>query len=207
MKVFPLVISSPSGGGKTTIKNSLLNKYSIFEFSITCTTRKKRDNEIDGIDYFFLSEEEFDYRIKNGEFLEWAEVHGYKYGTLRRTVDDILSRNKIPIMTIDVIGAMNVKKIFEGSLLIFLLPPSVDEMIKRLKKRGEDILEVKKRMITALKEIDYIANFDYVLINDKIEDVVETIYSAVNIHREKFYFKKDFLRDFRLDIENYLKEI
>lgn len=206
MRAFPLVISSPSGGGKTTIKNYLLKLDKTFKFSITCTTREKREHERDGVDYFFLSDEEFNNKIKNGEFLEWAEVHGKKYGTLRKTVENILSENKIPIMTIDVVGAINVKKIFIEALLIFVLPPNLDIMVDRLKRRGDKEFEIKKRMKTALKELEYVSNFDYLLINDKIEDVVKNIYSIVNIHKEKVYFKMELLNDFKVDIEKYLKK-
>lgn len=201
--VFPLILSSPSGGGKTTIKNYLI-KDELFEFSVTCTTRKKRNGEIDGIDYYFLSRDEFDNKIIAGEFLEWAEVHGEKYGTLKKTVDDILLKNKIPVMTIDVVGAINVKKVFPFSLLIFILPPDVKTMIDRLKERGENKKGIIKRMNTAIKEISYVNDFDYVVINDKINDTVDTIISIVNSHFERNYFKRDFVENFRFELEEYL---
>ncbi|MGC9069766.1 MAG: guanylate kinase [Elusimicrobiales bacterium] len=202
---FPLVISSPSGGGKTTVKNMLVNRYDIFEFSITCTTRALRDGEKNGVDYYFLSDDEFDRRIKSGEFLEWALVHGKKYGSLRKTVNDILLRKHIPVMTVDVVGAMNIKKEIPTSLLLFILPPDFETMIKRLKLRGESDEEIRKRMKTALTEIDYASKFDFVIINDKIEDTLSSIIDAVKSHSNRFSFRSEVVYDIKRSIENYLQ--
>lgn len=203
--VFPLVLSSPSGGGKTTIKNCLL-KNPIFEFSITCTTREKREGEIDGVDYYFLTDDEFDEKIKKGEFLEWAQVHGRRYGTLKRVVDDILQRNKIPVMTIDVVGAMNVKKVFSDALLIFILPPNLKIMIERLKKRGENEKDILRRMKTAARELDYAQWFDYLVVNEEITTTVDRIVNIVNSYAERVSFKKALLADFRRDLNSYLEQ-
>ncbi|MCX7641745.1 MAG: guanylate kinase [Elusimicrobiales bacterium] len=201
--VFPLVISSPSGGGKTTVKNRLL-KNDIFEFSITCTTRNKRNGEIDGIDYYFLTNEEFDLKIKNNEFLEWAFVHGKRYGTLKKTIEDILLKNKIPVMTIDVVGALNVKKTYPNSLLIFIIPPNLSSMIERLKKRGEPEHEIENRLFTAFKEVECVTDFDYIIINDKIENTVESILLVVNAHKQKYFFKKELIENFKKELKEYL---
>ncbi len=203
---FPLVISSPSGGGKTTVKNILVNSYDIFEFSITCTTRKARDGEKNGVDYYFLTDEEFDNYLKAGKFIEWAEVCGRKYGTLKKTVNDILLRKHIPVMTIDVNGAINVRKEIPSSLLIFLLPPDFETMIKRLRMRGDSEDEIKKRMKRAVYEIDNAWMFDFVIVNDKIEDTVFSVVNAVELHSNRFLFKSNLALDIKRSIENYIKE-
>lgn len=204
MHVFPLVLSSPSGGGKTTVKNELI-KNSIFEFSITCTTREKRSGEVNGVDYYFISDSEFDEKIKNGEFLEWAWVHGKRYGTLKKTVEDILKRKKIPIMTIDVVGAMNVRKLYSNSLLVFIMPPDLNTMIERLKKRGEGDEEIKRRLNSAVNEIDYAHHFDYIVVNDKIDRTIEDIMYAVKAHSNRSFFYGEFLRNVKKTLLDHVK--
>lgn len=183
--VFPVILSAPTGGGKTTIKDFLLNKYSIFEFSVTCTTRPKRKNEVHGKDYYFLTDDEFDDYIKKDAFLEWANVHKWRYGTLKQTVIDILDKGKYPLMTIDVQGAMSVKKIFTSSLLIFIIPPSLNEWVERLRKRGDDNETINLRLKTAIKELEMAERFDYLIINDKIDIAAEKIYQTVNCEINK----------------------
>lgn len=200
-----VILSSPSGGGKTALKNELLKNSNIFKFSITATTRKKRENEVDGRDYYFVSDEEFDKMIKNGELLEWATVHNHRYGTPKNSVLNILSENKTPLMTIDVVGAMSVRKMFSNSILIFILPPDVNTLIERLKLRGENIEEINIRLKTALKEIDFIPKFDYLVINDKIDKAAEKI-SNIVIGNGLDAGRKDmqFVSDFKKQLESIL---
>jgi len=203
---FPLVLSSPSGGGKTTIKSEILKKDSRFGFSITATTRPKRENEIDGKDYYFVSDKEFDRMIENDEFIEWAKVHKYRYGTPKSSIMRLIDENKIPIMTIDVVGAMNIKKIFPSSVLVFVLPPSVDVMIDRLRKRGETEDEIKIRINTALKELDYAEKFDYLVINDVLERTVNDIINIIDAEFNKIFRRGNFIKEFKYNINKIIQD-
>ncbi|MBI4656423.1 MAG: guanylate kinase [Elusimicrobia bacterium] len=184
-KYFPLVISAPSGGGKSAVRDRLLKKDSRFRFSITCTTRKKRKGEINGRDYFFVSESGFKSLIKSGKLLEWAKVHGNYYGTPARSVERILDKGFIPVMTIDVKGAASVRKRFPHAVTVFLLPPGLNALEARLKKRGESIESVKVRIATAMKEIERSYEFDYAVINDKLENAVKDIIGIVSAESMK----------------------
>ena len=204
MNTFPLILSSPSGGGKTTIKNEIIKKDSRFGFSVTATTRPKRENEIEGRDYYFLSEQEFDKMLNDGEFIEWANIHNFRYGTPKSSILKLIEDGKIPIMTIDVVGAMNIKKIFPSSVLVFILPPSFDVMIERLKKRGESNDEINKRINTALKEIDYALKFDYLVINDILEKTVNDIINIIDIEFKKVFRREGFVKEFKYNIEKVI---
>ncbi|MEF3280079.1 MAG: guanylate kinase [Elusimicrobiota bacterium] len=194
--LFPVVISAPSGGGKTTIKNEIIKRNKLFKFNITCTTRPKRKGEIDGKDYYFISDKEFDRMIKNGEFLEWARVHNWRYGTPRKSVDKAISEGYFPIMTIDVNGAMSVKKIYPDSVLIFLIPPSPQALVDRLKKRGELMSDIKLRMKTAIREIKKIPKFDYIVVNDDIKKTAKKIENIVFSNLCKISNNMDIIKRF-----------
>ncbi|PIS47052.1 MAG: guanylate kinase [Elusimicrobia bacterium CG08_land_8_20_14_0_20_51_18] len=196
-KYFPVVISAPSGGGKSTVKNHLVKKDKRFAFSVTCTTREKRPGEKEGRDYYFVDAAEFDRLRKMGELIEWAEVHGRLYGTPKRSVISILERGKIPFMTIDVKGARSVKKIFADSVSVFLLPPDLRTMIKRLEKRGERPAEMKVRMNTARKELGEALRFDYLVINDRLEDAVNDIIGIANAEKCRLARNGAFAKDFK----------
>lgn len=164
------VISAPAGTGKTTLAKML---YKEFEGqvvpSISCTTRQPRDNEVDGVDYFFLSKEVFEEKLAAGEFLEHANVFGEYYGTLRSVVEDQLMEGKHVVMVIDTQGAAQIKEAIE-STLIFIAPPSLSELKKRLKGRGSESEEsLEKRLSWAAEEIEKSKNYDYLLINDELE--------------------------------------
>jgi len=199
-KYFPVVISAPSGGGKSTVKNYLIKKDNRFAFSITCTTRLKRPGEKEGRDYYFVSESEFEKLKKDKKLIEWAIVHGHLYGTPKKSVINLLKAGKIPLMTIDVNGAKSVKKIFKDTISIFLLPPDVKTMIKRLNKRGEKKEEINIRLETAKKELKEALKFDYIVINDKIEKAVNDIINIVNVEKNKLYRNKDFIYKFSQDL-------
>lgn len=202
-KYFPVVISAPSGGGKSTIKNSLLEKDSRFAFSITCTTRAPRTGEKEGVDYYFVTEKEFEFLKKKKELIEWAVVHGHLYGTPKKSVINLLEAGKIPLMTIDVKGAMSVKKIFKNAVTIFILPPDFKTMLERLIKRGETKSEIFIRMKTAKKELKEALKFDYLVINDKLEDAVSEIINIVEAEKCKLFRRKDFIRDFKKQLLKY----
>jgi len=170
-----MVISAPSGGGKSAVRSGLMKLDSRFAFSVTCTTRLKRSGEKEGRDYYFVSAREFKRLKKNGRLLEWAVVHGNLYGTPVKSVRELLAKGLIPIMTIDVKGARSVKKIFPETVSVFLLPPDLKTLVRRLKKRGEAPENIELRLATARKEIKEAGGYDYLVINDKLSEAVKEV--------------------------------
>jgi len=180
------VLSSPSGGGKTTICQRILEKHKDYIYSVSATTRKRRRGEKDGKDYLFLTEEEFKRKIKKGEFVEWAWVHGNRYGTLKKFVAQAKKRGKTALFVLDVQGGMAFKKKHPQSVLIFILPPSMRELKRRLIKRGtEKTEERKKRLKTALKEINFWSKYDYVVINKNLSQTVDSVEKIIDSERLK----------------------
>jgi len=175
MKGKLIIFSAPSGSGKTTIVHHLLNKKSFnLEFSISACSREKRHTETDGEDYYFLSVDDFKKKIENNEFIEWEEVyHDHFYGTLRSEVERIRSLGKNVIFDIDVKGGLNIKKQFgDEALAVFVQAPSVEELENRLHNRSTDSHEkIKKRMERVEYEISFAGKFDYILVNDNLDDV------------------------------------
>lgn len=170
------VFSAPSGGGKTTIVNKLAQKYPELTISISATTRKKRSYEINGREYVFLSIDAFKQAITEGNFLEYEEVHGDYYGTLKDTVEGLIKRGKKVLFDIDVNGAFSIKKNYPDAVLFFIKPPSRGELIKRLKGRKSETQEsIQKR----LKRLDYeyaqADKFDHIIINDNLEHAIKQI--------------------------------
>ena len=165
-----IIISAPSGTGKTTLLKELLKDFPSIVFSVSATTRKPRENEKNGIDYFFLSQNEFEELIEKDELLEYEKIYDYYYGTLKSFVFENLKNGKNVMMDIDVKGALNVKNKYPAAKTIFIVPPSLEELEKRLKNRKSDSDEdIKKRLIRAKEEISYKDKFDFLLINDKLE--------------------------------------
>lgn len=176
-----IVISSPSGGGKTTIVRRILKEFPEIVFSVSATTRPKRPDEENGVHYFFLSEEEFKKKIENNEFIEWERFYDYYYGTLKGFVNENLKEGKTVLLEIDVKGALSVKKIFPDSVLIFIDVPSFDELVNRLKKRRTESEEdLQKRIDRAKMELSYKDKFDYIFINEDLEKVTKEIKSLLN---------------------------
>ena len=173
---FPVVIAAPSGAGKTSLARALVERTSGVEFSISATTRPPRPMEQDGRDYHFVDDDEFDRQIAAGELLEYAEVHGRRYGTPRRSVDEALAGGHIVVLDIDVKGARQVRSAFPGAVLIFILPPTVEEMTRRLTGRGsEGKAELQTRLATARLELGAATDFDYVVVNDDFEAAVKAL--------------------------------
>ena len=170
------VISGSSGVGKGTVIKAFLEKHPDFRLSISCTTRKIREGEKDGVNYFFLSQEEFDTCIKNGEFLEWAEFSGNYYGTKKSFVEKCLERDENLILEIDTKGALNVKKIMKNAVLIFIVPPSMEELEARLRGRHTETEDaIQKRLASIKLEIENSKHFDYTIVNDTIENAVSSL--------------------------------
>jgi guanylate kinase len=178
------IVASPSGGGKTTICHRLLESDPSLCFSVSFTSRSPRPGEKDGIDYFFVSEEEFRSKVDRGEFLEWAVVHGHLYGTEKAHVEGITNGGFDALLDIDVQGAESVKATLPDSVRIFILPPSKEELIDRLRNRGtEQAQELERRLSIATKEISYMKNYDYAVINDDLEKAVEEVKAIIEAER------------------------
>jgi guanylate kinase len=165
-----IVISGPSGSGKSTLIIRLLNEFPKICFSVSHTTRPPRPNEIPGRDYHFIAEPEFHEMIQKDEFAEWAEVHGHRYGTSWREIRAKSSKGRHLILDIDVQGACSIKRQFPEAMAVFIVPPSLAELKKRLRRRKTGLNEeTRRRLRTALSELRAVGLFDYLLINDDLE--------------------------------------
>jgi guanylate kinase len=174
------VLSSPSGGGKTTVLREVRRRDPELRYSISATTRPPRPDETDGVDYFFLEAAEFDTRIRSGGFLEWAEVHGYRYGTPAEPVLGWVEAGHRVLLDLDVQGALDVKRSHPAAVLVFLMPPSIATLRERLRKRGTDRPdEVETRLAAAEREMALCDRYDYLLFNDRLEDAVDCLLAVV----------------------------
>lgn len=182
-----IIFSAPSGAGKSTIVKHLLGKYPFLEFSISATSRPPRGEEKNGVDYYFFTKEEFEQKIRKGEFVEYEEVYaGSYYGTLQSEVERIWAKGHIILFDIDVKGGINIKRLYgRHALAVFIQPPSVEALKERLVKRGTDSPQaIERRVAKAEEELEYAKNFDRVIVNDSLEcalreaeAVVETFYN------------------------------
>ncbi|MCW7470102.1 guanylate kinase [Leptospira kanakyensis] len=182
MKVNPnlYIISSVAGGGKSTIIAALLAEYPEFYFSISCTTREPRPGDKDGKTYHFLSVPEFQKRIAAGEFYEWAEVHGNYYGTPKGPILDAIRDHRVALLDLDVQGAKSVKELRPESVTIFIEPPSREIWIERLIRRGTDSkTSIERRIENGIRELDEAPSFDYVVVNDRLEDAIQDVKSIL----------------------------
>ena len=171
-----IVISGTSGAGKGTICKELLKREDNLYISVSATTRSPREGEVHGVNYYFLTKEEFKKKVDNNEFLEWAEVHGNYYGTPKFNVEEMINEGKNIILEIDVQGALNVKKNCEDGVFIFILPPTMEELKRRIIARGSETPEsLIKRFKTAYEEINYISKYNYAVINDDLEEAVQKV--------------------------------
>ncbi|OLS01703.1 guanylate kinase [Tissierella creatinophila] len=177
---FLLVISGPSGCGKGTVSKALLERNSDIVFSISATTRKRRVGEEDGINYFFMDEEEFCENVEKNEFLEHAFVHNNYYGTPRDFVLKEIEKGEIVLLEIDVQGAMQVKKNYKNVVFVFLLPPTMAELKDRITKRGTETPEdIQRRFENAFEELNFVGEYDYFVVNDKVENAVLDIENII----------------------------
>jgi guanylate kinase len=175
VKPFPLVLSAPSGGGKTTIANALVAAREDVGYSVSATTRRPRPLERDGVDYHFLSRAEFERRVRGGEFLEWAEYGGERYGTLKAEVDKVLASGRHVVLDIEIFGARAVRQHYPESVLVFVVPPSAEDLMQRLGgTEGTRAETLEARLRRAVAEVAEAVIYDYVVVNaDRTEAVAE----------------------------------
>lgn len=181
MNPFPLILSSPSGGGKTTISRMLLDRRSDVGYSVSCTTRAPRHGEVNGRDYFFVSRPEFLAMRERGEFAESAEVHGNLYGTLRSQVDLVLGTERHVLMDIDVQGARQFQAAYPESVMVFLLPPTADALLRRLTARQTESGDgFQTRVRAAREELRAAVSYQYAVVNDDLESAYRVVSSIID---------------------------
>lgn len=174
------VVSAPAGCGKDTILEQVLAKEDNVGYSVSATTRAPRPGEVDGTHYFFITRQRFEEMIANGEVLEYTEYCGNYYGTPRKGVEAMLAEGRDVVLKIEIEGAMNIKKLFPDCCLVFILPPSMRELERRLRKRGtEDEPTIMRRIAQAKNELDAAAGYDYFVVNDDLEDAVNDLCAVI----------------------------
>ena len=179
--VFPLILSSPSGGGKTTIAKELLRRRADMGYSVSCTTRPARPGESDGQDYYFISPEQFEAARTRGEFAESAEVHGNMYGTLRREVDRVLQSGRHVVMDIDVQGARQFVQAYPEAVTVFLIPPDAGVLLARLRGRGTESGDsLARRLRSAVEELRAVDLYGYLVVNEDLEEAVRAVSAIVD---------------------------
>jgi guanylate kinase len=207
---FPVVLAAPSGAGKTTIARLLVQRNSDIVFSISATTRAPRPREQGGRDYHFVDDATFDRMLAADELAEWAVVHGHRYGTPRRAVATALERGRTVLLDIDVQGARQVRRVFADAVLIFVLPPSAQELGRRLTGRAsEDREERRRRLMNARRELDAATEFDFVVVNDDVERAlarVEAILTAEWARTRRIHGLKRHAGDLIRDLDTLISE-
>ena len=208
MSPFPVILSAPSGGGKTTIARMLLSRRPDLGYSVSCTTRTPRTGEVPGRDYNFISRAEFIAKREQGAFAESAEVHGNLYGTLKAEVDRVIRGGQHVVMDIDVQGAVQFIRAFPTSVTIFILPPSAEVLLERLRGRNtESSAQLAARLQSALQELQQVDEYEYVVINDDLERAVASVESIIDaevVSRERL---KNLRQQVGLLIERLEQEI
>ncbi len=198
---FCIVLSSPSGAGKTTISKMLIKKDKSISLSISCTTRPKRKGEKNKKDYIFMSDKEFSNLVRKNKFLEYAEVFGYKYGTLKLVVENFFKKNKDVLFDIDWQGYQQLKQSSLEVVGIFILPPSKKELVNRLKTRARDTkIEMKKRMSLVQNEISHFPEYDYVVVNENLSKCllqIKNIIESERLRRPRLINLTSFVNKFR----------
>ncbi len=196
----PIVLSAPSGAGKTTIARALVEGTEDVVFSVSATTRPARDHEMDGVDYHFLSETDFRAMIEADEFVEWAEVHGHLYGTSRKAVEEALDDGRFLILDIDVQGALQIRQRVADAVLVFVLPPSADVLVERLRERGTEGEDtVTRRIENARGELEQASQFDYIVVNENLDQAIDEVRGIVLAQGRR--------TDRAIDLSNVIRQI
>ena len=200
-----VILSGFAGSGKGTIIKEVLDKYDDYALSVSATTRAPRPGEVEGVHYFFKSEDEFKEMIANGELLEYANYVGNYYGTPRKYVKDKLAEGKNVILEIETEGALNIKREYPEAVLVFVMPPSVEEIHNRLKTRGTESDEtIEKRMKKAGFEITVVDRYDYLMINDVLSESVELFNSIVTCQHMAVSRNREYIDEKKKEFEEYL---
>ena len=179
MKPFPIIVSSPSGAGKTTIVDAVLKRDTSVSRVITATTRAPRTGEKNGVDYHFWTIKQFEQAIKKGQMLEWAQVHTHYYGIPKKSVDDLMKKGICPILVIDVQGARTVKAQYPNAATVFIVPPSLKELKNRILRRNDNTQDIEIRLETAKKEMQELDRYEYALLNDELAEAVDKMAGIV----------------------------
>lgn len=196
-KGFLIVISGPSGAGKGTVCKELMKKYN-YNISVSATTRSPREGEVDGVNYHFLDKKDFEKRLSNNEFLEYAQVYGNYYGTFKKTVEDELIKGNNMILEIDIQGTLQVQKVYKNAIYIFLLPPSIKELKNRILKRGSETeYSFNLRFSSVSEELKYMSRYDYAVVNDDLDNAVDKVHSIINTEMNRIS---------RMNLDKFLKE-
>ena len=207
---FPLVLAAPSGAGKTTLARMLVERNDDVVFSISATTRAARPREQDGRDYHFVDDDTFARMIEKNELAEWAVVHGRRYGTPRREITAAIERGRSVVLDIDVQGARQVRKMFAEALLIYVLPPSAEELFRRLSDRAsEDPEERARRLRNARRELEAVPEFDYVVVNDDLErayDRLDCILHAESARVRRIRDLDSYARQLRHELDALVRQ-
>ncbi|MGB8955171.1 MAG: guanylate kinase [Tumebacillaceae bacterium] len=191
-----IVLSGPSGAGKGTVCKALLPSMPTTHYSVSCTTRQPREGEVEGVNYFFKTVEEFKEMVSNDELLEYAEVYTNYYGTPRKYVEDTLEAGENVVLEIDIQGALQVKKQFPHGVFIFLIPPSLSELKSRIIGRGSETEEsFNRRFGAAAEEMSYISEYDYVVVNDEVANACEKIRAIIITERCSVKRNLDYYND------------
>jgi len=181
-----IVISAPSGCGKTTIARAIMEKYPAMLFSVSATTRLPRSGEVNGKDYFFLSKEIFQERVGTGDLIEWEEIYGNYYGTLKSEVDRALNQGKVMLFDVDVKGALSIKRAYpQDSILIFIKPPSFEVLEQRLlNRKTEDDATIRRRLDRVPMELEKGSQFDWQVVNDDLQTAIKNVDDIIREHTD-----------------------
>ncbi|GBD37897.1 Guanylate kinase [bacterium HR37] len=192
------VVSGPSGSGKTTLTRRIIEMLDNVRFSVSFTTREPRPGEVDGVDYRFVSREEFEEMIRENMFAEWAVVHGHFYGTPIYEIERARSCGVDLILDIDIQGAKTIKERYGSGVYIFVTPSSFEALRERLlKRKGEGMAEIEKRLENARREMEEICSYDYIIINDRLDEAVENLVSVIRAERCRKERAVNLLKDFK----------
>ena len=197
-----LVVSGPSGAGKGTICKALLNKNDQIKLSVSATTRKPRNGEVHGVNYFFIEKEEFTKMIENGEFLEYAQIYDNFYGTPKAAIIECLEKGQDVILEIEMQGARQIKEVYPEGVFIFVLPPSLEELKSRIVGRGTETQEeIEKRFSCAFEEINQIVNYDYFIVNEDVEKSVRELEAIISSEKNKVTrYKNNIIEKFKEEL-------
>ena len=204
MTPFLLVLSAPSGGGKTTIAKKLLQARDDLGYSVSATTRPQRPGERDGVDYHFLSRQEFEKRLKGGEFIESATYAGELYGTLKSEIERIFAQGRNAVLDVEIEGARQIRRNFPNALLLFVLPPSADILLQRLTGRNtEDPAVLRQRVIRAAEELAVVSEYDYAIVNEDLFAAVSQVAAILEAEARRVPRQKalpEFVEELRQDV-------